>query len=82
MIEVTVTLVPWGDRSKAEDLCVVQISNDGTGNDDVGNYNVAAHTEHGVWKGQVTHNRTEGFLPLMQKVFNAVEISPNVERRV
>ena len=55
MLEVTVTLVPFGNRARAKTLGVLQIVNDGTGVPE-GNYDVRrddAETATACWKGRV-----------------------------
>lgn len=38
MIKVTVEIIPFGDVSRKQTLGIAIISNDGTGNKDIGNY--------------------------------------------
>lgn len=40
MIRITVTMIPRGDGRLARTMCVAEITNDGTGDVDHGNYDV------------------------------------------
>ena len=40
MIRVTIEKYPYGDKNKAESLYTIDIINDGTGNSEVGNYEI------------------------------------------
>lgn len=46
MVRVTVELLPGGDESKARTIGIMLIANDGTGGQEVGNYNAALHAEY------------------------------------
>lgn len=59
MIRVTVELLPYGMEDHKETLGVAYIANDGTGTQNVGNYNVE-FMKHGG-KGLYKRTRVEGF---------------------
>mgnify|MGYP003647222753 CR=1 FL=1 len=46
MIRVTIELLPKGDESRKRQLGTMEIVNDATGNDGVGNYNGTLHAEY------------------------------------
>lgn len=41
MIRCTIELLPFGDKTRARTIGLVEIANDGTGNSEVGNYRVS-----------------------------------------
>lgn len=57
MIRVTIELLPHGDESQARHLGTIFISNDDTGTDDWGSYNVRLTKPSGTgWRiGRVEH---------------------------
>ncbi len=46
MIRITIQLIPKGDESRARTLGKMEIANDATGNQDVGNYEGTLHAEY------------------------------------
>lgn len=68
MLEIKVSLVPFGDRSKERIIEKFIIYNDKTGTTEFGNYIVRYEGEEvGVVKN---HKRSEGALELIRKAFN------------
>lgn len=50
-LRITVELIPRGLESEKNKICVLDVSNDGTGTDELGNYKIEAHgiTLGGGW---------------------------------
>ena len=68
MLEIKVSLVPYGDRSRERVIEEFIIYNDGTGSSEFGNYIVEYEGEEiGVVK---SHKRSEGALELIRKALN------------
>ena len=68
MLEIKVSLVPYGDRSRERVIEEFIIYNDGTGSSEFGNYVVEYEGEEiGVVK---SHKRSEGALELIRKALN------------
>ena len=68
MLEIKVSLVPYGDRSRERVIEEFIIYNDGTGSSEFGNYVVEYDGEEvGVVK---SHKRSEGALELIRKALN------------
>ena len=68
MLEIKVSLVPYGDRSRERVIEEFIIYNDGTGSSEFGNYVVKYEGEEiGVVK---SHKRPEGALELIRKALN------------
>lgn len=63
MIRVTIELLPYGFEHNKRTLGIINIANDGSGDQDTGNYNVSLSKEppiaktRGIWK----RGRVEGF---------------------
>jgi hypothetical protein len=70
MIRVTVQLIPKGDVSRAKTLGVMDIANDGTGDDSVGNYGGTLHAEYTGPSGRA--GRVEKFFRRRQSVWSLV----------
>ena len=68
MLEIKVSLVPYGDRKGERVIEKFIIYNDGTGSSEFGNYVVEYEGEEvGVVK---SHKRSEGALELIRKALN------------
>ena len=68
MLEIKVSLVPYGDSSRERVIEKFIIYNDGTGSSEFGNYVVEYEGEEiGVVK---SHKRSEGALELIRKALN------------
>ena len=68
MLEIKVSLVPYGDRSRERVIEKFIIYNDGTGSSEFGNYVVKYEGEEvGTVK---SHKRSEGALELIRKALN------------
>ena len=68
MLEIKVSLVPYGDRSRERVIEEFIIYNDGTGSSEFGNYVVEYEGEEvGTVKN---HWRSEGALELIRKALN------------
>ena len=68
MLEIKVSLVPYGDRSRERVIETFIIYNDGTGSSEFGNYVVEYEGEEiGTVK---SHKRSEGALELIRKALN------------
>ena len=68
MLEIKVSLVPYGDRSRERVIEEFIIYNDGTGSSEFGNYVVEYEGEEiGTVK---SHKRSEGALELIRKALN------------
>ena len=68
MLEIKVSLVPYGDRSRERVIEEFIIYNDGTGSSEFGNYVVKYEGEEiGTVK---SHKRSEGALELIRKALN------------
>lgn len=53
MIRITIELLPFGSEKNKKPLGVATIANDGSGDEDIGNYNVKLYTWHEpprIWK--------------------------------
>ena len=74
MLVVKVELWPDGDGRKRETLANVRITNDGTGDGRVGNYDVTHLTaERHIIAGSIKgHVREQGYWPLVARVMAAV----------
>ena len=70
MIRVTVQLIPKGDVSRAKTLGVMEIANDGTGNEHAGNYGGTLHAEYTGSAGRP--GRVEKFFRRRQSVWSLV----------
>ena len=66
MIRITAELWPYGSKIDKKVLGAITINNDGTGNEEIGNYNVAIGDDKGV----VERCRVEGFKRLNNDVFD------------
>lgn len=64
MIRVTIDFIPYGDESRAEELGHIEIINDGTGTQEVGNYFVRIN---GADLAIGSHERAGGWLPLVEQ---------------
>ena len=68
MLEIKVSLVPYGDRSRERVIEKFIIYNDGTGSSEFGNYVVEYEGEEvGTVK---SHKRSEGALELVRRALN------------
>jgi hypothetical protein len=70
MVRVTVELIPHGDESRPRTLGVMEIANDGTGTDHVGNYGGTLHAEYTGAEGRP--GRVEKFFRRKQSVWSLV----------
>ena len=68
MLEVKVSLVPYGDRSKERTIETLIIYNDGTGSSDYGNY-VVKYKDKVVAEVK-KHYRPYGALELLRRALN------------
>ena len=69
MLEIKVSLVPYGDRSRERVIEKFIIYNDGTGSSEFGNYIIKIHNKKEI--GTVkSHKRSEGALELIRKALN------------
>ena len=81
MIHVRIELWPGGDKRRAKLLGAMNIANDGTGNEAVGNYNVVAwgeaHQEFPFGRPTVTRaplfERSGGFWRLVRYALERLE---------
>ena len=68
MLEIKVSLIPYGDRGKERVIETFIIYNDGTGSSEFGNYVLKYKGEEiGIVK---SHKRSEGALELIRKALN------------
>ncbi len=70
MIRITVQLIPHGDPTNPRTLGVLDIENDGTGDDDTGHYNGELHAEYTGPHGR--KGRVENFHRQQQSVWSLV----------
>ncbi|MFO0940122.1 MAG: hypothetical protein U0930_05080 [Pirellulales bacterium] len=70
MIRVTVELVPKGIEERKRTLGVLEIANDTTGNQEIGNYNAVLHAEYTDRNSR--HGRVENFHRSTQSVWSLV----------
>lgn len=70
MIRITIQLIPKGDESRARTLGTMEIANDGTGTQDIGNYDATLHAEYTPSTGRKA--RVEGFRRKKQSVWTLV----------
>ena len=75
MLDVKIDLVPFGDESMRNEIIHIVITNDGTGNPEIGNYNVEiskpfAHSHKFTIK---SYDRSRGILALIGEIGKAVK---------
>lgn len=70
MIRITVEMIPHGDESRAYKLGTMEIANDGTGGQNVGNYSGTLHAEYTSADGR--KGRVECFDRQNQSVWSLV----------
>lgn len=70
MLRVTIQLIPRGDESRARTLGTMEITNDATGNMDVGNYVGTLHAEYTTPAGR--KGRLKNFNRRKQSVWSLV----------
>lgn len=74
MIRVTVELVPFGDERFKKTIGILSISNDGTGDGQIGNYHARLEDDHNA-KVEVRvkeHHRRDGAWVLIAKVLDSM----------
>lgn len=72
MILITAHLCPKGDKTKARLLGRIEIANDGTGTEDLGNYTAELHAEYTPAKGPGRTATLRGFNRKKQSVWSLV----------
>lgn len=70
MIRITATLIPHGDESQARTLGTLEIANECTGDDTIGNYHGTLHAEYTGKDGR--YGRVKGFHRKTQSVWSLV----------
>lgn len=78
MLRVTIELVPWGDEDRARVLACAVISKGGSGDRDVGNYEVLLYPEEATHDTRLRrHRRAEGAVRLVAKALSpALGVAP------
>lgn len=72
MLRITIELVPFGREAYKRTIAGLNIINDGTGNNDTGNYKYELFDDQGdSIKGKlIGHNRMQSVFKILQAVLN------------